>query len=93
MRDDDAFEFDANHRGRSQFPAVLMALVAIAAILIVNLTALAPSASASAPAPATRSAGFRLMPALLREAKQHVTDGGERECTATRNDSVATLRM
>ena len=93
MRDDDDFEFNASHRGRSQFPAVLMALVAIAAILIVNLTALIPSASASAPAPAARSAGFRLMPAVLREAKQHVTSGAGRECVTTRAETVDTLRM
>lgn len=93
MRDDDDFEFNASHRGRSQFPAVLMALVAIAAILIVNLTALLPSASASAPAPATRSAGFRLMPAVLREAEQHFTGGLAKECTERRAEIVETLRM
>jgi hypothetical protein len=92
MHDDD-FEFNASHRGRSQFPAVLMALVAITAILIVNLTALVPTASASAAAPAARSAGFRLMPAVLREAEQHFTGGRARQCTAARAESVATLRM
>jgi len=93
MHDHDSFEFDAPHRGGSQFPAVLMALVAIAAILIVNLTALVPTASASAAPPAAGSAGYRPMPALLQEAEQHFTSGDAPGCSAAHAKTADTLRM
>ncbi len=70
MRNDDRFEFDPGPQGQSQFPAVLLAIVAIVAILVVNSGAVIPEASASARA--TRSAGFKLMPALLQiDTDQH----------------------
>ncbi len=51
MRDDQhAFEFESGPRGGSQFPAVLLALAAIIAILLVNSTVMAPAAAASAQA-------------------------------------------
>ncbi|MGE5337161.1 MAG: hypothetical protein ACM3PU_04985 [Gemmatimonadota bacterium] len=64
MRNDDRFEFDPGPQGPSQLPAVLLAIVAIVAILLVNSGTVIPEASASA-RPA-RSAGFKLMPALLQ---------------------------
>lgn len=63
MRDDNpAFEFDSGSQGGSQFPAVLLAVAAIAAILLVNSTVLVPTAAASSHA-TPEASSLKPMPA------------------------------
>lgn len=91
MRDEDTFEFESGHRGGSQFPAVLLAVVAIAAILIVNSTALVSDASASATSRAPSASNFKLMPALLQDAPPLPASGIVPACAST-HAPAGTLR-
>lgn len=94
MHDEDTFEFEGGTRGSSQLPAVLMALFAIAAILIVNLTALVPTASASATPPASKTTGFKLMPALMQGARpERSREASAPDCASTQAASATVLRM
>jgi hypothetical protein len=92
MRDEDTFQFESGQRGGSQFPAVLLAVVAIAAILIVNSTALVSDASASATPRAPDASSFKLMPALLQDATHQSEGAVVPACASTRAMAADTLR-